>query len=164
MKRIFIFFTAILFYSGAFAQYDTTAPYLKTKMLPAFALLNTDSVAFTQTVLATNKPTIIMLYNPDCGHCKEQLELFLSMPEVMEKAQLVLASTQPLFKINQFYQKYKLHKYPNIFAGKDYLWFLGKTYQPKTIPVLAFYNAQNQFSFLSQGSATKAEILNALKK
>jgi thiol-disulfide isomerase/thioredoxin len=164
MKTFLTFFTAIIFCSNIFAQYDTTAPYLKTKMLPEFSLLNTDSALFTQTVLAASKPTIIMLYNPDCGHCKEQLELFLAMPEVIENTQLVLASTQPLFKIKQFYQKYKLHQYPNIFAGKDYSWFLGKMYQPKTIPVLAFYNAQNQFLFLSQGSAGKAQILDALKK
>ncbi len=163
MKIFLTFFAAIIFCSNSFAQYDTTAPYLKTKLLPQFSLLNTDSVLFTQTVLAPNKPTIIMLYNPECGHCKEQLELFLAMPEVIEKTQVVLASTQPLFKIKQFYQKYKLQQYPNVFAGKDYSWFLGKIYQPKTIPVLAFYNAHNQFSFLSQGSATKAQIIAALK-
>lgn len=163
MKKV-IFFVAVLFvYSSAFCQYDTTPPYLKDKILPAFNLLNTDSAVFTQKVLSAGKTTIIMLYNPDCGHCQEQMELLLSLPEVMSNTQIVLTSSQPLFKIKAFYQKNKLQQYPSIFTGKDYAWFFGKFFQPKTIPVLAVYNKQNQFVFLNQGNATKKQLLEAIK-
>jgi len=40
---------------------------------------------------------------------------------------------------------------------------LGGFYQPKTIPVLAFYDKQKQLLYFNQGSLKKKEILDALK-
>lgn len=164
MKKLIVTIAALLVYANVFCQYDTTPPYLKSKLLPAFNLLNLDSAVFTQTILTPEKHTIIMLYNPDCGHCQEQLELLLTLPEVMATTQIVLTSSQPLYKIKAFYQKNKLQQYPNIFTGKDYSWFFGKYFQPKTIPVLAVYNKQNQFTFISQGNAGKKQLLAALNQ
>lgn len=163
MKKVILFIAVLFVYSAAFCQYDTTPPYLKNKLLPAFNLLNADSAVFTQSILTPGKATIIMLYNPDCGHCQEQMELLLSIPEVITTTQIVLTSSQPLYKIQTFYNKNKLQQYPNIFSGKDYGWFFGKFFQPKTIPVLAVYNKLNLFVFLSQGNATKKQILDAIK-
>lgn len=165
MKKLALLLTGLLLYAASFCQYDTTPPYLKDKLLPDLStLLTKDSLQFTKKMLQPGKHTIIMMYNPECGHCQSQMELFLSIPEVMSQAQIVLASTLPLYKIKEFSDKYKLSKYPNIYPCKDNSWYLGKFYQPKTIPVLAFYNKQNQFVFLSQGNATKDQILEALKK
>jgi thiol-disulfide isomerase/thioredoxin len=164
MKKT-IFFFAILFLSiTVFSQYDTIPPYLKTKVVPNFVLLSIDSVAFTQNVLAENKNTIIMLFNPDCGHCQEQLELLLTIPEVLKTTTLILATTEPLKKIKSFYDKYQLQKYPWIHIGKDPKYFFGVYYKPKTIPVLAFYNKQKQFVYFNQGNVKKKEIIKALKK
>jgi thiol-disulfide isomerase/thioredoxin len=164
MKKINIFIASIFLSVTAFAQYDTTPPYLKTKVVPNFLLLSIDSVAFTQTVLTENKNTIIMLFNPDCGHCQEQLELLLTLPEVTKTTSLILATTEPLKKIKNFYDKYQLQKYTWIHIGKDPKYFFGVYYKPKTIPVLAFYNKQKQFVYFSQGNVKKKEIIKALKK
>jgi thiol-disulfide isomerase/thioredoxin len=164
MKKI-VLVTIVIFYSGmAFCQYDTTPPYLKEKLIPELNLLTLDSTFFSTKKLQAGKYTIIMMYNPECGHCQTQMELFLSMPEVMSEAQIIIASTLPIYKIKLFCEKYKLANYANIYPLKDNSWFLGKFFQPKTIPVLAFYNKQNQFTFISQGNATKEQILEALKK
>lgn len=165
MKKLTVLVTGILLYTGAFCQYDTTPPYLKDKLLPQLTtLLTLDSAEFTQKTIKPGLHTIIMMYNPDCGHCQSQMELFLSISEVINQAQIVLASTLPIYKIREFGSKYKLSNYPNIYVCKDNSWFLGKFFQPRTIPVLAFYNKQNQFTFISQGNATKEQILDALKK
>ncbi|GAB2833931.1 hypothetical protein [Ferruginibacter profundus] len=164
MKQLIIFFTVLLFSSAAFSQYDTTPPYLKNKALPNFTLLNADSVAFTQTVLKANKNTIIMLFNPECGHCQDQLQLMLTLPEITDSTNLVLATTELLQKIKIFYDKFNLAQYPSVYIGRDIKYFFGGFYQPKTIPVLAFYNKQNQLVYFNQGSVKKKEILEALKK
>jgi thiol-disulfide isomerase/thioredoxin len=164
MKKIIFFFAILFLCTTAFSQYDTTPPYLKTKVVPNFLLLSIDSVAFTQTVLTENKNTIIMLFNPDCGHCQEQLELLLTLPEVTKTTSLILATTEPLKKIKNFYDKYQLQKYTWIHIGKDPKYFFGVYYKPKTIPVLAFYNKQKQFVYFSQGNVKKKEIIKALKK
>ena len=164
MKTIFIFFTVLLFSGAAFSQYDTTPPYLKNKTLPNFTLLNLDSVAFTQSVLVKGKNTIVMLFNPECEHCQHQLQLMLSMPEIIDSANLILTSTETFIKIKTFYDKFHLEKYPLIHIGKDAKYFFGGFYKPKTIPVLAFYNRQNQLVFFNQGTVMKKEMLDALNQ
>jgi hypothetical protein len=165
MKKLMSFITCCIFYTVAFCQYDTTPPYLKDKLLPRLnTLLTLDSAEFSPKTLKPQLHTIIMMYNPDCGHCQSQMELFLSIPEVMSQAQIVLASTLPIYKIKAFGEKYGLAAHANIYMCKDNSWFLGKFFQPRTIPVLAFYNKENQFTFISQGNATKEQILNALKQ
>lgn len=164
MKKISIFVTTILVSTIGYAQIDTTPPYLKTKQLPNFNLLSMDSTLFTQTVLKNEKHTIVMLFNPDCEHCHKQITLFISMHEVLQQVQLILASTETLDKIKVFYNRFKLYKYPALFIGKDYKYFFGGFYQPKTIPVLAFYNQQNELTFFNQGNMSKKQVLMAIKK
>jgi thiol-disulfide isomerase/thioredoxin len=162
MKKLLILLTVMGMGFGSLAQ-EPVSPYLKTKKLPAFSLLNIDSVAFTQTALSKEKPVIIMLFNPECGHCKDQLTLLLKMPEVTQAAQLVMATTETLDKIKAFAETYNLAGYPSIFIGRDKRSFWGGYFQPKTIPVLAFYDKEGNFKKLLQGSSKKKEIIEALK-
>lgn len=163
MKKIFCFFLVLTSGIAAFSQSDTTAPYLKTKLLPAFRLLSIDSVEFTNEVLDKNKNTIIMLFNPECEHCQKQLELLLSIPEVIQYTQLILSSIETFEKNRIFYSKFHLEKYPFIRLGKDYKYFFGAYFQPNTIPVLAFYNKKNELIFFNQGSTKKKMITNAIR-
>lgn len=164
MKKLFVLFLGIIISTAAFSQYDTTPPYLKTKLLPAFKLVSLDSSAvFDKSVLKEGQPTVVMLFNPTCEHCQHQIQLMLTMPEFTQSVNLILSSTETLDKIKTFCDKYHLERYPMIHVGKDHKYFLGGFYQPKTIPVLAFYNAQNQLLYFNQGSLKKDQLLNALK-
>jgi hypothetical protein len=51
-----------------------------------------------------------------------------------------------------------------VHIGKDYKYFFGSFYRPKTIPVLAFYNKQKQLIYFKQGGVKKKEIVEALKQ
>ena len=160
---------AIAFFISAtlFAQVpanDTSAPCFHEHNLPLFKMYNLDSVAFTQSVLVKFKPTIIMMFNPECGHCQKEIEILLSIPQIVQSTQIILVSTEPLAKIKEFYLKNHLERYPFIYAGKDIKYFWGKFFKPSTIPVLAFYNAQDQFVTLHQGNMEKAEVIAALNK
>ncbi len=163
-KKISLLAFSWLFSMAVFSQYDTTAPYLKTKLLPDFTVLSLDSVPFTQTVLAQGKKSLIMLFNPDCEHCKHQVQLLLTIPELTQNTNIILSSTETLQKIKTFYDRFHLEKYPLIRIGKDYKYFFGGYFQPKTIPVLAFYNKQNQLVYFNQGNVKKSTVLQALKK
>ncbi|MEI7733882.1 MAG: hypothetical protein WCI49_00390 [Ferruginibacter sp.] len=163
-KRINFLAISLLFYIAVFSQYDTTAPYLKTKLLPNFTVLSLDSIPFTQTELSPGKKSLIMLFNPDCEHCQHQMQLLLTIPELTQNTNVILSSTETLQKIKTFYDKFHLEKYPLIRIGKDYKYFFGGFFQPRTIPVLAFYNKQNQLVYFNQGNVKKSTILQALKK
>ncbi len=164
MKKIVTLLFAFGICLHSFCQRDTTPPYLKEKMLPAFSLLDKDSVAFNQSILKTGRNVIIMLFNPECEHCQKQLELLLSMPEVSGSAELVLSSIETIAKNNIFYNKYHLENYPFVHLGKDYKYLFGKYFQPTTIPVLAIYNKKNEFVLINQGSTGKKVIIKALKE
>jgi len=162
MKKILIFIFVLTGFS-AFSQADTTAPYLRTRSLPNFSLLTIDSVEFRQNILDGTKNTIIMLFNPECEHCQEQLEVLLSMPEVLQTTQIVLSSIETHEKNRVFYNKFHLEKYPSVYLGKDHKYFFGGYFRPKTIPVLAFYDKQKQFLLLNQGNMKKKQIEKTLK-
>lgn len=162
MKKFVLLFL-ILASSNAFAQADTTAPYLKTRSVPDFTLLTIDSVEFNQSILDEHKSTIIMLFNPECEHCQDQLELLLSVPQVVQSAQIILSSIETQEKNRIFYNKNHLEKYPFVHLGKDYKYIFGRYYRPNTIPVLAFYNAKKQLIFFNQGNTKKKQIELALK-
>lgn len=164
VKKISISISLLFICLTAICQYDTTAPYLKTKLLPDFKLLALDSTIFTQTILKEKNTTVIMLFNPDCGHCQDQLNTLLSIPAFTQKTQLVLTSTETLAKLKLFYEKNHLEKYPNIYIGKDNKYFFGGYYQLKTIPLLAFYSAEKKLIFFNQGNVKKKQIIQALKK
>lgn len=164
MKNPILLFCTILISTVSFAQIDTTAPYLKTKSLPDFRLLTIDSVEFNQTILDENKSTIIMLFNPECDHCQQQLDLLLSIPLVTQTAQIILSSNETQEKNRVFYEKNQLEKYSFIHLGKDFKYFFGAYYQPRTIPVLAFYNPQKQLTLFNQGNTKKKQIEQALKQ
>jgi len=163
MKRIIVSLLIMVCSSAAFCQYDTTPPYLKTKLLPGFSLLSLDSTVFDQSVLTENNNTIIMLFNPECEHCQDQLKLMLTIPELVASTNVILTSTETLQKIKIFYDKFHLENYPLVHIGKDHKYFFGGFYQPKTIPVLAFYNKQKQLVYFNQGNVKKKQIQDALK-
>lgn len=163
MKNLMLLVVAAFISTTAFTQTDTTAPYLKTKSLPEFRLLTIDSVEFNQSILDETKSTIIMLFNPECDHCQQQLDLLLSIPRVVETAQIILSSNETQKKNRIFYHKNQLEKYPFIHLGKDFKYFFGSYFQPRTIPVLAFYNPQKQLTLFNQGNTKKKQIEQALR-
>lgn len=163
MKRISLSVLLFIFAVPVFSQADTTAPYLKTGILPGFSLLTIDSVEFNQTILDDTKHTIIMLFNPDCDHCRHQLELLVSIPSVVQSAQIILSSIETHEKNRIFYNKNHLEKYPFVHLGKDFKYFFGGYYRPNTIPVLAFYNPQKQLLFFNQGEVKRKQVEEVLK-
>ena len=163
MKKIPFLFFIVIAAIHSFAQTDSTAPYLKERILPAFSLLDKDSVPFTQSILKDGKNIIIRLFNPECDHCQKQLDLLLSLPEVSRTAELVLSSIETIAKNNIFYKKNHLENYPFVHLGKDYKYIFGKYFRPTTIPVLAFYNKKKEFVLINQGNASKKVIVKALK-
>ena len=165
LKKIILLLNILFIATLAHAQsYDTTPPYLKNKQLPDFILYSKDSVAFDQSVLKPGRKTIIMLFNPECEHCQDQLTLLISMPEIKQNVQLLLTTTETLEKLNIFYKKFNLQNWAFIYPGKDTKYIFGKFFQPKTIPVLAFYDSKRQFVQLSQGSMSRKQLQKVLGK
>src|SRR5215213_9692518 len=101
MRFIYIILTAILISSSSKAQTDTAtagdtlAPYRKTPYIPSFKILTPDSSWFSRTNLQAGRPTLILYFSPDCGHCQIETEELLSKIKQFNDLQVVMITSRP---------------------------------------------------------------------
>lgn len=170
-KRIRI--TALVLFLGLFAgfsgiaqQDSSTLPsYKKFPNVPPFKLLLTDSVTvLTKENLNKKKPTMIMLFSPDCDHCKHETEELIKRIADFNDVQIIMATPMPFEKMKEYYNHYGLSKYKNIKMGKDSNFMLPVFYNIRSFPFLAFYNKKQELISVFEGSLPMDKVLEELKK
>lgn len=161
--RIFTLLLLGLIPLGAFSQ-DSDAPYLRNPTLPSFSLLMEDSTHWiTQHSLRRGVPVIIMLFSPDCSHCREQTVIFKKNMDRLRHTEIVMTTFQPLHKIRDFCREYELHQHKNIHVGRDVKFFFAPFYRIKYAPFLAIYDRQHQFVKAFEGDTKIDKLLEVLK-
>jgi cytochrome oxidase Cu insertion factor (SCO1/SenC/PrrC family) len=165
MKYRFITLLALLFFVLATqAQQDSVqmAPYLKTRQVPGFKLLLTDSVTyFYKYQLKKNTPTIIIFFNPECEHCQTEAKNISDSIQLLQKVQITFASSAPLGDIKNFANEYGLLAHPNIKVGRDEKYFLSAFYRLRYAPFVAVYDANGDLMKVFEGG-TNIKILSQL--
>ncbi len=155
----------LLITAMSFSQKDTSLPvYLQFKVIPQFKLMKTDSSWLTRDDLSEHKSTIIMLFSPDCEHCQHQTEILLENVSKLKHVQIVMATTSPLDKIDEFTKKYKLNEYGMFMLGRDPSMFFGTFYQFKATPFLAIYNKKRELVTVFDGGAKWKKLEVVLKQ
>ncbi len=105
---------------------EEDAPYLKNPVIPQFSILNTDSTSwFTHRDLRSGFPVMIMLFSPDCEHCKDQTEIIMKNMDKLKNTEIIMSTFQPIDKMKDFCSQYKLTRYSNIHVGRDVKYFFG---------------------------------------
>lgn len=165
MKKTLLFSGFLFLVSLAVAQADTSKPYIKNPQLPGISLMGNDSVSFPlQQKIAAGKPVLLMLFNPECGHCQKQFDLLAADPDLASHLQVVLISVTTLKMNREFAEKNHIGKYPSVLMGQDYKGFCMNFFQPRTIPTLVLYNASGQFTGIHYGNLEKKELEEFLRK
>lgn len=145
-----------------FAQ-EEDAPYLKNPTIPNFSILREDSTSwFSSRELKKGNPVIIMLFSPECSHCKEQTEILVKHMDKLKNTEIVMSTFQSISKMKDFCNQYKLERYPNIHMGRDVNYFLGTYYRIKYSPFLAIYGRDKNLARVYEGGAKIDKILEAL--
>lgn len=151
MKNIFLFL-AVVFCLGAHhvnAQTgkDTTAavdslPYLKYPKLPAFNIMLLDSATVFNTFnILEGRASVLMLFSPDCEHCKRLTEKILKGMDSLKDVNFYMFTPMKLSALKPFYDKFHLGDYKNIkVVGRDYEFFFFSYYGAKYVPYLAVYD------------------------
>ena len=143
---------------------DEDAPYLKNPVLPGFSILKQDSTSWiTEKNLRTGAPVIVMLFSPDCDHCKEQTEILLDNMDKLQHVDIVMTTFQPISKIKEFQRKYRLGIYKNIYLGRDVKFFFAPFYRIKYAPFLAIYNRQHKLVKTFEGDTKFSKLLEWVK-
>jgi thioredoxin-related protein len=165
MKKIFLLSTLISIAAISFSQQDSlAAPYKRFPTVPAFKLLNVDSSSyFTKNDLKKNKPVLIMIFNPDCDHCKHETEEIIKNIDQLKDIQIVMATMMSFDSMKSFYEKYDLQRFENITVGQDVTYTLPTFYQIHFMPYLAMYSKKGNLLTTFEGSMNIEDLINVFK-
>lgn len=144
-------------------QSDSSAPYRKRPVLPAFQILQSDSTWFTDTKIPPNRPVVIMYFSPECGHCQLEAEDLVKHMDSLKKAFFVMVSYHSPQDIAGFAHKYKLDSLDNVRLGRDTEYYLPSFYQVTQTPFIAVYDASHKLVEIFRtgaGAEKLAAIIN----
>ena len=161
MKFWLVLFLFVFGTLSAFAQTAAVEPpYKQYPTLPPLQLLMSDSTTkFTKNDLPKKKPVFFLLFSPECGHCQHTTEEILKYKDDFKDIEIVMATLNPLWQMNEFVEKYKLKEMPNMVVGKDYSYVLPSFYNIKNLPFMAFYNKKGDLISIYEGSLDISRVL-----
>ncbi|MEO6612008.1 MAG: redoxin domain-containing protein [Chitinophagaceae bacterium] len=164
MKNLFTTILLSITLSG-FSQADSIlAPYKKFPFFPPVKLLLPDSSSFyTRDDLPKKKPVMLMLFNPQCEHCRHETEELTKNIAQFKDIHILMITSMPFDSMLVFREKYQLAKYENIVVAQDPNYFLVTYYMLHNLPFLAFYDKKKQLISVFEGSLPMSSILGIFK-
>jgi len=142
----------------------TEPPYKRFPTVPPFKLLLLDSTSYlTKNDLKKNKPVLIIVFNPDCEHCKHETEEIIKNIDSLKNVQIIMATIMPFDLMKSFYEKYDLERFQNITVGKDVQYTLPSFYQMHFMPYLAMYNKKGNLLATFEGSMKIEDLIHTFK-
>ena len=128
---------------AASAQTDTLPAYLKDPVIPPFSIQLPNGEWYNKTNLQA-KPTLILYFSPDCGHCQMETEQLVTRAKSLSKIQVVMITSRSKEEMTAFSDKYMLHKIANIKIGSDTKRFITRYYKVKFTPFSALYDKKGK--------------------
>lgn len=166
MKKIFLLPLSLVITIFCFSQIDSAnlPPYKETRTLPTFDLLMTDSVShYTKADLPKSKPVLIVLFDPNCDHCKHETEEILQHIDNLKNIQIVMATNADFADLKKFYQHYSLEKFKNIKAGIEPKTYLAVFFAIHNLPYLAMYNGHGVLLRTHEGGMKVENIVKVFE-
>lgn len=144
---------------SAFSQTEQP-PFKRFPTVPDFKILLSDSATwFAKKDLPNKRSTLIMIFSPDCDHCKHETEQILANISQFKKIEIVMATTLPFDRMKDFYGHYDLQRFRNIKVGRDVNYLLPVFYNIRNMPFLAFYDKKGNLIDVAEGSIPVSEVL-----
>ncbi len=159
-------FLNLLFIQSAIAQSDSLQPpYKRFPTYPPVKLLLPDSISFyTKADLPKKAAIMLMLFNPECEHCKQETEDLISKIDRFKNIQVVMATNTTFSRMLAFRETYQLAKYKNIIVAQDTHYFLPTFYMIRNLPFLAFYNRKKGLISVFEGTLPMEKVLQEFEK
>lgn len=162
MKKLMSWLLAMLILLQAAAQKDSlpAPPYKRFPTPPPFKILLADSVSFfAKDDLPNKRALLMMVFSPDCEHCKHETEDIIRHIDEFKKITIVMATPSPLEKMKEFITLFGLERFPNITVGRDETFMLPVFYNMRNFPFLAFYSKNGDLIDTFEGSMSAEKIL-----
>lgn len=147
------------------AQSGDMPPFMKTKKLPTFNLLLTDSTTwFTHEQLAKRDFTIFVYFSPDCGHCQTEAKTMVENMDSLKHTNLIWVSYRDMKDIRSFEEAYGFKKYTNIITARDPSYGIPSFFQVRYTPYVAVYNRKGDYINAYEGGVEMPELLQLLRE
>ncbi len=160
---LFCLLSCCIISAKAQAGFDTIPPYKKDNRMPAFKIMKLDNTWFTKEQLPNKDYTVIIYFAPDCGHCQHEMKEIIKNIDKFNKVNFVWVSFKSMPEISEFYVKYEVSKYPNMYMGRDLDYKLPSFYRVKFTPFVAVYDKKGLFMKAFEGGAEMKDLLSLLK-
>lgn len=161
---IFILLIGILI---AFAYYNTTQKNFeknnKNIAMPIFPSFSLDSIAVSPKELNTNFSSVLIHFNSTCDHCQYEAQELLKNKVKLQKANIILVSSETLPTLKVFSKTYHLHKIPSLQIWKSNADTLQKYFGRLSIPHIFIYNAKKELIKSYQGETKIQAILKYIQ-
>ncbi|WP_445721586.1 TlpA family protein disulfide reductase [Flavobacterium sp.] len=128
------------------------------KKMPSFAYITLENEIFANENLEQKKPTLFIYFNSECGFCNHEAEMVQQNVEQLKAIQVVFISFEPVEKIKQFADNFKLLNYDNIHFLSDSENTFATTFDVKSMPCIVIYDKENNLIEKIKGQ-TKVETL-----
>ena len=164
MKKILFLAFAICIIQFSFSQTDSTKDvYLRFPFIPQFTIYTApDSIKFTRDDLQKKKPTVFIIFSPDCEHCQQETKALTAEIDRFKNAQIVMIEYLPYDTMMRFYHEYKIAKHPQIVMGRDNKFFFPLFFNVKSLPAIYVYDKKGKFKQAFSGSVKMEKIAEAL--
>jgi thiol-disulfide isomerase/thioredoxin len=162
MKYLFILLTAAAFSLSANAQTDTVPNYIKLPYIPPFKIQQPDSSWYSKADVPAKKPTLILYFSPDCGHCQLETEEMLSRSKQLKNLQVVMITSRPYEDMANFAEHYKINRFPFIKIGWDPQRLVTNFYSVKFTPFSALYDRKGKLVKVYEGGIDWDELITKL--
>ena len=167
MKRFLIVLTCLFVSYAGFSQTnakpDNTPEYIKTPTIPDFTVYTApDSTVFTNLDIKKNKPTLLMIFSPECGHCQNTTRELEKYIDHFKNAQILMVTWLPYTEMMAFYHNYKIAEYPQITMAWDKKDFFLPYYHVQMYPDLVVYNKHGKYVNSFSGEIKMEDVAKAL--
>jgi hypothetical protein len=132
-------------------------PYMFNNNLPAFNVLLRDSSGIFNTFnIPKGKPSVLLLFSPDCKHCNEFTGTLVRNIDSLKDVNIYMISMlQNITIMRNFIEAYDLDRYSNItVVGCDYEFFYLTYFAPMQLPAAAIFDADKKFIKLLDGTVS----------
>ena len=162
MKSTLLLFFNLSLALVCFSQSDSLPVYKRFPYIPQFTIYKApDSTQFTRSNLK-KKPTVFIIFSPDCDHCQRETKDLLSNFDKFKKSQIVMVTYLPYEEMMQFYKDYKIANYPQIIMGRDAKFFFPIFFNVHNFPSIIVYNKEGKLKDSFEGTVSVDKIAAAL--
>jgi thiol-disulfide isomerase/thioredoxin len=138
-----------------------TPLYIKNKAMPYFAMRLIDSSMTYRSRFPKKMPVLLVYFNPDCDHCKDEAKQLMEHKDDFKKLYIVFISTAALPSIKEFAETYNIQG-KNIIIGRDEAYKLPPFYSIRFSPFVVLYNKDKNIENVYEGGISWQKLKQVL--